>query len=267
MSLSGWLLLVLIINLALAKLTEGIAQFDLPVQQSTIAQTVPKYSLTTPTQKEKIQKLAQQTTVRILTANASGSGVIVQHQGQIYTVLTSWHVVAFSDRHTIITPDGRRYTPSRQPQQLGNSDLAITQFRSNSRYQITTISTEPVKLGEPVFAAGFPMYQGQSLATTFDRGIKVFRFTSGEISVLPPKSLAQGYRLGYTNDIAIGMSGGPIFNASGLLIGINGRLKNRDPNFGMYTFEDGTEPPLGLLPQIVSSSWGIPITNYLQFHN
>ncbi|MEA5621195.1 serine protease [Cronbergia sp. UHCC 0137] len=235
--------------------------------RNAIAQTVPSY-LTAQTETGNMQKLAQKTTVRIIIPNASGSGVIVQRQGQIYTVLTSWHVVASSDQHTIITPDGRRYTPvSRQLKQLGNTDLAITQFRSNSSYQVASISNQPVLLGEPVFAAGFPMYQEQSLATTFDQGIRGFRFTSGKISVLPPKSLAQGYRLGYTNNIVVGMSGGPIFNASGLLIGINGRVKNRDPDFGVYAFEDGTEPAPELLAQIVNSSWGIPISSYLQFLN
>ncbi|MEA5576608.1 serine protease [Anabaena sp. UHCC 0451] len=258
--MANWLGLGLISSLAIAPLSF----FD---RCNAIAQTVPTY-VTAQTETGNMQKLAQQTTVRILTPNASGSGVIVQRQGQIYTVLTSWHVVAFSDQHTIITPDGRRYTPvSRQLKQLGNTDLAITQFRSNSDYQVASISNQPVLIGEPVFAAGFPMYQEQSLATTFDQGIRGFRFTSGEVSVLPPKSLAQGYRLGYTNNIAVGMSGGPIFNASGLLIGINGRVKNRDPDFGVYAFEDGTEPSPELLAKIVNSSWGIPISSYLQFQN
>ncbi|MEA5582757.1 serine protease [Nodularia harveyana UHCC-0300] len=258
--MSNWLQVGLMSSLA-------IAPFYLFDGCNAIAQKVPTY-LTAQTEMGNIQRLAQQTTVRILTPNASGSGVIVQRQGQSYTVLTNWHVVAFSDQHTIITPDGQRYTPvSRQLKQLGNTDLAITQFRSNSSYQVANISYQPVLMGEPVFAAGFPMYQEQSLATTFDQGIRIFRFTSGEVSVLPPKSLAQGYRLGYTNDIAVGMSGGPIFNANGLLIGINGRVKNRDPDFGVYAFEDGTEPSPGLLAQIVNSSWGIPISSYLQFQN
>lgn len=246
----------------------AIAQSYFLDGRNAIAQTVLTYPLPTQTQEGNVQRLAQQTTVRIFTPNASGSGVIVQRQGQTYTVLTSWHVVAFSDKHTIITPDGQRYTPvSRQLKQLGNTDLGITQFRSNSFYKVATISNQPVKVGEPVFAAGFPMYQELSLATTFDQGIRAFRFTSGEVSVLPPKSLAQGYRLGYTNDIAVGMSGGPIFNASGALIGINGRVKNRDPDFGVYAFEDGTEPSPQLLAQIVNSSWGIPISSYLKFQH
>ncbi|WP_242056963.1 MULTISPECIES: serine protease [Oscillatoriales] len=216
-------------------------------------------------ERSDLRHLAQITTVRILTGNASGSGAIVQRQGQTYKVLTSWHVVAFSQRYTIITPDGRRYTPTFNPRQLGNNDLAVIQFRSNTNYQVARISTEPTVVGEQVFAAGFPMYQPGTLTTTFDRGIGVFRFTSGAVSLLLPKSLSQGYRLGYTNDIAVGMSGGPIFNSNGLLIGINGRVKNRDPDFGVYAFEDGSEPSPTMLEQMVNSSWGIPISTYLQF--
>ena len=67
------------------------------------------------------------------------------------------------------------------------------------------------------------MYYEETLEKTFDLGIEAFNFTTGEVSLLPEKSLSQGYRLGYTNDIKVGMSGGPIFNDLGLLIGINGQ--------------------------------------------
>lgn len=216
-------------------------------------------------QSANIERLARLTAVRILTPTASGSGAIVRQQGQVYTVLTSWHVVAFSQQHTIIAPDGQKYRLLGAPLQLGNADLAIVQFRSFTTYQVTRLSSESLTIGEPVFAAGFPMYRGGSSSTTFDQGIRAFRFTQGVVSVLPPKSLAQGYRLGYTNDIAVGMSGGPIFNSQGLLIGINGRVKNRDPDFGVYAFEDGTEPSEAMLEQMVNSSWAIPISTYLRF--
>ncbi|WP_445176089.1 hypothetical protein [Microcoleus sp.] len=41
-----------------------------------------------------MENLARQATVRIQTAKSSGSGTIVRRQGQTYTVLTNWHVVA-----------------------------------------------------------------------------------------------------------------------------------------------------------------------------
>jgi len=211
-----------------------------------------------------IEQLARLTTVRILTPNTSGSGVIIKQQGSTYTLITNWHVLASNNQLSLITPDGKEY-PLYGTRKLGNVDLAIAHFQSNISYQIASISTKAITVGETVFAAGFPMYQENSFQTTFEQGLQVFRFTQGVVSLLPPKSLSQGYRLGYTNDIKVGMSGGPIFNQQGQLIGINGRIKHRDPDFGVYAFEDGTEPSQEMLELMVNSSWGIPISNALVF--
>ena len=108
-------------------------------------------------------------------------------------------------------------------------------------------------MGEPLLAAGFPA------------GAGVLAIARGFVELLQSKSLPQGYSLGYTNEVKIGMSGDPIFNAKGFLVGINGRSKYRDPDFGVYTFEDGSEPTPELLEKMVKSSWGIPISIYLQF--
>ena len=213
----------------------------------------------------QLQTLIRQTTVRLLTAKASGSGAIVQRRGQVYTVLTNWHVVSFSQQHEIMTADGRRHVPIRPPQKVGNADLAIVQFRSNVPYAVAKLSREPLVEGDRLYAAGFPMYYPGSFTPTFDRGIQGFRLTVGHVSLLLPKALYQGYRLGYSNEIEAGMSGGPIFNQRGELVGINGRVKHRDPDFGVYAFEDGTEPSPALLSQMMGSSWGIPIATYLRF--
>lgn len=210
-----------------------------------------------------VENLARQTTVRIQTGKSSGSGAIVKQQGQIYTVLTSWHVVAFDrgDR-AIITYDGFLHQPlGGTVRRLGDTDLAIAQFRSTNQYKIASMSTELTAVGDPLLIAGFPASAG------FPRGseIKALAITRGFVSLLLPKSLPQAYSLGYTNEVEIGMSGGPVFNAKGLLVGINGRGKYRDPGFGVYAFEDGSEPTPELLDKMVESSWGIPIDIYLQF--
>jgi serine protease Do len=203
------------------------------------------------------ETLAREITVGIKTAKSSGSGAMVDRQGQIYTVLTNWHVVAFNrgDR-TIVTRDSLVHRPlSGTVRRLGSTDMAIVQFRSATEYKIAPISREPVVVGEPVLAAGFPAGYGFG-------GLAV---TRGFVSLLLSKSLPEGYSLGYTNEVKIGMSGGPVFNAKGLLIGINGRGKYRDPDFGVYAFEDRSEPTPELLEKMVKSSWGIPINIYLQF--
>lgn len=201
-----------------------------------------------------MENLARQTAVRIQTGKSFGSGTIVRRQGQTYTVLTNWHVVAIvrGDR-TIVTGDGILHQPLGVPRRLGDTDLAIVEFRSAIEYKVAPISAEPAAVGEPLLAAGFPA------------GAEVLAVAGGFVELLLPKSLPQGYSLGYTNEVKIGMSGGPIFNAKGFLVGINGRGKYRDPDFGVYAFEDGSEPTTELLEKMVKSSWGIPISIYLQF--
>ena len=201
-----------------------------------------------------MENLARQTTVRIQTAKSSGSGTIVGRQGQTYRVLTSWHVVAsYRGDRTIVTGDGIVHKPLGVPRRLGDTDLAIVEFLANTEYRIALISGRSAAVGEPLLAAGFPA------------GAGVLAVARGFVELLLPKSLPQGYSLGYTNEVKIGMSGGPIFNAKGFLVGINGRGKYRDPGFGVYTFEDGSEPTPELLAKMVKSSWGIPIGTYLQF--
>ncbi|MEG4572411.1 serine protease [Microcoleus sp. N3A4] len=201
-----------------------------------------------------MENLARQTAVRIQTGKSSGSGTIVRRQGQTYTVLTNWHVVAFNrgDR-TIVTGDGLIHRSLGVPKRLGDTDLAIALFRSAIEYKVAPIGASPAAVGEPLLAAGFPA------------GAEVLTVARGFVELLLSKSLPQGYSLGYTNEVKIGMSGGPIFNAKGFLVGINGRGKYREPDFGVYAFEDGSEPTPELLEKMVKSSWGIPISIYLQF--
>jgi serine protease Do len=189
---------------------------------------------------------------------AAGSGVIVQRKGSMYTVLTNWHVVSLGDRvPTVLTPDGRRYVVHRI-QQIGQIDLAIVQFRSGLAYCVATIGAA-VPVGDSVYAAGFPMYRAGTVESTLELGIRNFQLTSGRVTLRLSKPLDQGYSLGYSNAVVVGMSGGPVFNAQGQLVGVNGRVKARDPAFGAYRFADGTEPDERLLEQIAESSLGIPI--------
>ena len=233
-----------------------------PVQ----TQIVPSYVLPDDTYSQDIYNLAQSSTVRIIHGNTAGTGVIIYHQDGTYTVLTNRHVIGNDSVFQIMTADGTTHQLLQPPQQLGNFDLALVQFQSPENYQVATIATNEPEVGEKVYAAGFPLYeQNDSSVNTISLGISAFRLTQGEISLIPPKSLPEGYLLGYTNDTVIGMSGGPIFNTKGFLIGVHGRGKYRDPDFGVYTFEDGSEPNPEMLQTMIESSWGIPIAIYLQF--
>jgi len=201
-----------------------------------------------------VENLAPQTTVRIQAGKSSGSGTIVRRQGQTSTVLTKWHVAAIvrGDR-TIVTDDGLLHRRLGVPRRLGDTDLAIVQFLGAIEYKAAPSRRRACSGGRATAAGAIPCRC---------TGVAVAR---GFVKLLLPKSLPQGYSLSYTNEVKIGMSGGLIFNAKGFLVGINGRGKYRNPDFGVYTFEDATEPTAELLEKMVKSSWGIPISIYWQF--
>ncbi len=86
----------------------AIAFTQLYFFEETIAQPVLLVSQAGDMTSAQIKRLSQGVTVRILTPRASGSGAIIGRSGQVYTVVTSWHVVAFSEEYTLIAHDGQR---------------------------------------------------------------------------------------------------------------------------------------------------------------
>ena len=201
-----------------------------------------------------MENLARQTTVRIQTAKSSASGTIVRRQGQTCTVLINWHVVGIvrGDR-TIVTDDGLVHRRLGVPRRLDDTDLAIVEFLGAIEYKAAPSRRRACSGGRATAAGAIPC---RCTGVGCSAGVR--RTAAAQI-------FASRLCLGYTNEVKIGMSGGPIFNAKGFLVGINGRGKYRDPDFGVYAFEDATEPTAELLEVMVKSSWGIPMSIYLQF--
>lgn len=238
---------------------------SLGCQQAAVVEIFPSY-VASETHSQDIYDLAQSSTVRIVQNQGTGTGVIIYQDEHIYTVLTNWHVVETDNVLSVLTADGQTYQLLQSPQKLGNFDLALIQFQSRDAHQVAPVSTTDPEVGEKIYTAGFPFYEQNDRATdTVAQGVGAFRLTQGEVSVVPSVALPNGYHMGYTNDTAVGMSGGPIFNDRGLLVGVHGRGKHRDPSFGVYTFEDGSKPTPEMLETMIESSWGIPISTYLQF--
>ena len=221
-------------------------------------------------------KIANQVTVRILTKFGSGSGVVIKHEGQTYTVLTNNHVVTDSpeDGYGILTSDGNIY-PAKQVNGVNTKklDLALVKFTSPQDYQVVTLpKSKAISEGETVYASGFPawhfVFKGKKITKmeeTRNWGVKAFQVKPGTIKMQITKTLPGGYQLGNTNDIFQGMSGGPALNQQGELIGINGLLKYPFQGIEAFTFTDGTIPKEEDYLQMESLSWAIPIDNVLAF--
>jgi V8-like Glu-specific endopeptidase len=167
----------------------------------------------------EVNNIARSVTVRITSTSGSGSGVLIRKDGKTYTLLTAAHVLSNKNAaYEVITPDAQRYTLDRESIKIhAQADLAIAQFVSAKSYNVAKISsTTKIVEGTPSYVAGFP-------ARTVAMTESIYNFTKGEITAAPAQPFREGYGLVYTNTTLPGMSGGPIFNADGALIGIHGR--------------------------------------------
>ncbi|NJL79459.1 MAG: trypsin-like peptidase domain-containing protein [Richelia sp. SM2_1_7] len=78
----------------------------------------------------EVNAIAQKITVRI-SGPKPGSGVIVDKQGNTYTVLTNWHVVDTAGTYTIQPQNGGSYQiKSSQVKRLSGVDLAFFNSRA-----------------------------------------------------------------------------------------------------------------------------------------
>ena len=220
---------------------------------------------------QQVSEIANLVTVRILSDSVSGSGVIIQRQGKTYTVLTNNHVVADNKDKTyqVLTADGRIHIAKwLRSSMFGKVDLALVQFTTSQSYRVAEIAnSNQLSVGDAVYAAGFPNWHwinSESIEKTRNWGLKAFKLTSGKVGMLPAQSLESGYQLGYTNDIAEGMSGGPVLDISGKLVGINGKSKYPLGGIDVFKLADGSVPSQAVFRQMEALSWAIPIGTFQQ---
>lgn len=196
----------------------------------------------------EINTTAKEGTVRV-NGQSPGSGVIFKKEGDRYYVLTAKHVVETPDEYEIITPDEQVHPLDYDRiHALAEIDLAVAEFESERNY--TTIElgdSDAVTEGDSIFVAGWPQ-SGQAIPY-------IYQFISGNISGLAISPLPGGYGLIYTNTARQGMSGGPVLDNSGKVVGIHGRAEGKEiylPNseFDTTIVRDGF-------------SLGVPINTFL----
>ena len=165
---------------------------------------------------EAVDRVAKAITVRIEGAT-QGSGFLIARDGNTYTVLTAWHVLKSHKKGEelgIYTADGQVHSHIPDSiRRIGSFDLAKVTFSSSIAYQIgnpelhTRVSREDV-----LVASGYPLDSGGEIAAN-----------TGELIAYASMGIDQGYQLLYTNSTRPGMSGGPLVNQQGRVIGVHGR--------------------------------------------
>jgi len=171
----------------------------------------------------EVAQIAIPTTVQInntLVEDASGSGVIISKQGNTYTVLTANHVVENpNSEFAITTSKGKKHpvTSVKSLQKQGSSiDLAIVTFETNEEYSVAPLSnSDEATIGSGIYISGYPLPATGSTE-------REYAFTRGQVINIR-SSNPEGYTIRYDAITRRGMSGGPVFDVSGRVIGIHGQ--------------------------------------------
>ncbi|AFY58176.1 trypsin-like serine protease with C-terminal PDZ domain [Rivularia sp. PCC 7116] len=202
---------------------------------------------------QQIKQLAQSITVKVSSGNNGGSGILLKKSGGVYTVLTNRHVLEPGKPIKLQTSDGKTHRGKVvQGVDFQGKDLIQLQFSSNEKYKVAELGNlATVAINETIYAGGFPFETNPSET-------QGFVLTTGQVLLIAERALKEGYQIGYDNDIRKGMSGGPILNRYGQLIGINGI--HAHPLWGNpYVYEDGSNPTEARRDLMSRYSWGIPI--------
>lgn len=195
----------------------------------------------------EINQIAQEITVQIETSGGIGSGVIINQEGNTYSVLTTQSVVQEitpDQPASITTSDGEVHPLEfRTIQKLPQVDLAVVQFTSDRTYKLAAMGdSDQITQGSVVYVGGWSQ-PGGAISQS------IFEITDGKISSRLPEPLDSGYALIYTNLTRTSMIGSPLLNEQGRLVGIHGRVES-----------DSQEEPSATKPGF---NVGIPLNTFL----
>jgi S1-C subfamily serine protease len=155
-------------------------------------------------------------------AHILGSGVIVAETGQ---VLTNWHVIRDCVEAQVRLRDGTTYIVREYAALHASHDLALLALHDapTTLPGIHCAETEPA-VGTKVWAIGHPQgFQFSVTSGEVSRNIQSGHLPTSAQQFLQTELItaANAYWIQHTARVAVGNSGGPLFNEAGELLGIN----------------------------------------------
>jgi serine protease Do len=207
---------------------------------------------------EQVANIAGPLTVQVNSSLGDGSGVIIAKSGKTYTVLTVNHVVEKADvKYTVRTSQGKNYqatsvirlqkpqTDLQKPQT--DPDLAVVKFESPEEYPVATIAdSDQAVIGTQIFVYGYPATGGLF-------GAEREPELSPGLVTSRPRNRPEGYTLRYQAVTWSGMSGGPVFDSEGRVIGLHGQGE-----FGFAQTSNGEVAPIK-----TGFNAAVPINNFI----
>jgi tetratricopeptide (TPR) repeat protein len=228
----------------------------------------------------ELEAKAKQITVRIDSSSGSnGSGIIIAKEiakeGDIYTVLTAAHVVCKPpdkvgpcepNTYKILTVDGKEHPVEPSTIKLEEGvDLAVVKFTSRENYQVATLANYPIQDDEYMFTAGYPRLGEKSpwrftLGQIYSKERGLLNTTQSDFNnnslgtAQSAVSLTGGYELVYSSITFGGMSGGPVLDSQGRVIGIHGKTEGEAAIDNNSSSQETIQ---------LGNSLGIPVSTFL----
>lgn len=162
---------------------------------------------------QDVQKLMQKSVVRVIGSLSEGSGFPISDN----EIITNFHVIDGEPSPKVVFPDG---TFEKAVNIIGNKQIDLAILTVNKKleplpfygYYGTSAFTANPTFGEPVYAAGYPYGSALPGDVTVKKGSYGGKRFSKEFDMTMVQTEI---------DLNPGMSGGPLVNSCGQVIGVN----------------------------------------------